>query len=191
MVELSRRDGPPGRDESDLVCAAREGSPEAREELFRRYVAYGYGLVYRLFPSTVDVDDVVQTAFVNALTHLSTLQDPSRFKPWLRTVLIRCATRQEKLARRRGNRATFDSERVERAVATDGSPEDRARLNELYCLLERLEPSERNALILRRIDRESWEEIAESLDISVATAKRRVDKALKRLSKLTGGRDVV
>lgn len=52
MVELSRSDGPPGRGEIDLVCAAQEGSHAAREELFRRYVAYGYGLVYRLF--TID-----------------------------------------------------------------------------------------------------------------------------------------
>ncbi|MEM6732539.1 MAG: sigma-70 family RNA polymerase sigma factor, partial [Myxococcota bacterium] len=138
-----------------------------------------------------DADDVVQTAFVNALTHLSALEDPARFKPWFRTVLIRCAGKNEKAARRRGARATFDSERVERAVATDGSPEERARLTELYRWLARLDPIERNALIRRRIDRESWEDVAESLDISVATAKRRVATAMKRLSKFSGGRDVI
>jgi RNA polymerase sigma factor (sigma-70 family) len=84
--------------------------------------------------------------------------------------------------RRRRRRIRFaDHEVAEVALenwpAQTASPEVFVDLRTLHGVLEGLEGESRNALLLRRVEGLTLDEIAERMDLSVATVKRRLDVA--------------
>ena len=62
-----------------------------------------------------------------------------------------------------------------------------AALGRAYALLERLPAMERAAFGMRFIEGMKLEEVAEALDVSLATAKRRLQSARERFAKLAAG----
>jgi len=81
-----------------LAHRAALGDPRAWPVLVHRLggLLHGVARRYRLAPA--DVDDVVQTTWLRALTHLSRLQDPGAIVAWLTVTVRREAMR---VARRR------------------------------------------------------------------------------------------
>ncbi|MFF8382663.1 sigma-70 family RNA polymerase sigma factor [Streptomyces kanasensis] len=67
----------------ELVSAARAGDGRARERLVADYLPLVYNVVGRALDGHPDVDDVVQDTMYRALTGLSGLREPSRFRSWL------------------------------------------------------------------------------------------------------------
>lgn len=75
--------GVDGVDSTALVIAAREGDRAAGERLAAQYLPLVYNVVGRALNGHPDVDDVVQETMLRALSGLSSLRDPSRFRSWL------------------------------------------------------------------------------------------------------------
>ncbi|WP_274035738.1 sigma-70 family RNA polymerase sigma factor [Streptomyces sp. MMBL 11-1] len=72
-----------GVDSTALVIAARKGDRAAGERLAAQYLPLVYNVVGRALNGHPDVDDVVQETMLRALSGLSSLRDPSRFRSWL------------------------------------------------------------------------------------------------------------
>ncbi|MEU1169820.1 sigma-70 family RNA polymerase sigma factor [Streptomyces microflavus] len=66
-----------------LVVAARGGDQAAGERLAALYLPLVYNVVGRALNGHPDVDDVVQETMLRALSGLSSLRDPTRFRSWL------------------------------------------------------------------------------------------------------------
>jgi len=64
---------------------------------------------------------------------------------------------------------------------------DRVNLDRALAALAQLEPFDRAAILMRAQEELSYEEIAQSMNISVSAAKVREHRARKRLKQLTGG----
>jgi RNA polymerase sigma factor (sigma-70 family) len=71
------------------VIAAREGSPEAMDELVGAYLPLVYNIVGRAIGGHPDVDDVVQDTMLRALHGLPGLRDPASFRSWLVIIAMR------------------------------------------------------------------------------------------------------
>ena len=71
-----------------LVVAARDGSPEALDELVGRCLPLVYNIVGRALSGRVDVDDVVQDTMLQVLRGLAGLRDPYAFRSWLVAVTM-------------------------------------------------------------------------------------------------------
>ncbi len=89
---------------------------------------------------------------------------------------------RDRRAHRVGRRIRFaDHEVAEVALenwpAQTASPEVLVDLRTLHTALEGLEGESRDALLLRRVEGLTLDEIAERMDLSVATVKRRLDAA--------------
>lgn len=172
--------------DADLVRAAREGQRWAQEALFRRHGRMAAGLAHRVLASgQADVDDLVQDAFVAAFTRLDSLQAPEAFSTWLGSIVVRLASKR---LRRRGLMARLGLYRGEEfdfdPVSGNSAPTDIAvELREMYALLDRLKPDERVALVLRRVDGLGVAEIAEQMELSMSTVKRRLRVAEERLDR--------
>ena len=67
------------------------------------------------------------------------------------------------------------------------SVENRYALQRLYGLLNKLGTRERLVLVLRHVEGMTLEEIAEAMEISLATVKRALRRASTRLSDLVDG----
>src|SRR5580693_1223889 len=80
-----------GPSDAALVVAARAGERWATEALFHRYVRTMNRLAFRLMGRDVDVDDLVQESFAQALTGLARLEEPGAFGSWLSAIVARTA----------------------------------------------------------------------------------------------------
>jgi RNA polymerase sigma-70 factor (ECF subfamily) len=183
----------PGPSDAALVASARLGEKWAQEALFRRHARLLNGLAYRLLGRDDEVDDLVQEAFLAALRGLDRLENPQAFSAWLCSIMVRTAhktlRRRSMLVRlglRRG--APIDPDEV---VSRTAPPEVRAELSAVYGALDRMQPEVRLALVLHRVEGLSVPEVAERMELSISTVKRRLAAAERRLSRFmpdtTGG----
>ncbi|MEM6994695.1 MAG: RNA polymerase sigma factor [Myxococcota bacterium] len=173
----SRSDtGPDASELTDLVERARRGVRAAQSTLFRRYAAMMNDTAFRLLPWGEEADDVVQDSFVLAITRLHQLHDPTAFRSWLKTIVVRTAhkrLRRRRLAQRLGivsKRAVDLDEVLSGHVAPDVGVELRA----IYRRIEDLPAEPRVALILRKVEGLSIPEIAAAMGKSEGTVKRRL-----------------
>jgi RNA polymerase sigma-70 factor (ECF subfamily) len=173
-----------GPTDAALVVAARADEPWAKEALFRRYVAMVNGLGYRLLGRDSDLEDLVQDSFMEAWRSLPKLEQPQAFGSWLGSIVIRTAhkmIRRRRLASRLGLRRSEPID-VDALIATTAPPDVRSELKAIYRIVESLPATTRTALILRRVEGLPLDDIAKSLGTSLATVKRRIADAEKRLT---------
>jgi RNA polymerase sigma-70 factor (ECF subfamily) len=170
--------------DGELVLAARKGDERASQSLYSRHLGWLERLVSRLLAGSPDVDDVVQDSFVLALTRLKSLKDPSSFGGWLQAIAVsqvRRRLRRKRLLKRLGFK---DEEAVDydALLAPHTPPEVVIELQQVYALLQKLPADEALALVLRRVEGLRLEEIAEQMQLSLATVKRRLTAAELHLS---------
>lgn len=172
--------------DAQLVAAAQSGASWAHEALFRRYARMASGLAYRLVAGTdIQVDDVVQDAFIAAFERLETLRAPEALPSWLGAIVLR---QSSKRLRRHRLRVRFgiarrDEFNPELALSSEAPPDVAASLRQAYSLLHRLKPDERLAFLLRRVEGLTVAEMAQQMDTSLSTVKRRLHLAEKRLER--------
>jgi RNA polymerase sigma-70 factor, ECF subfamily len=171
---------PAGPSDAALVVAARAGEDWAREALFRRYSRMVFGLCYRLVGRDEEIDDLVQDCFLQALSHLGRLSEPQAFGAWLTAVVVRTthkALRRRTLATRLGLRSRRDPIDVECLVAKGAPADVVTELHAVYRLVDKLPTRVRVALVLRRVEGMSQDEVAQAMGVSVSTAKRLIVEA--------------
>jgi RNA polymerase sigma-70 factor (ECF subfamily) len=177
-----------GPSDAALVVEARAGAAWACEALFRRHAPAINGLVYRLIGRDVDLDDLVQETFVQAFTSLHRLHTPASFASWLAAIAVRTTykmLRRRRLLTRLGLRRSEPID-PDALVSRDAPLEVAADLRRVYGVVDTLAPKLRVALLLRRVEGASLEEIAELTGASLATVKRRIAEAERILASALG-----
>ncbi|MFT3713456.1 MAG: RNA polymerase sigma factor [Archangium sp.] len=165
--------------ELELVRAATRGDQQACEQLFHLCAPDLQRWVSRVVLGSDDAQDIVQDTFVSAFTQLKALKQPGAFRGWLRTIAltqVRRRFRKQRLLRRLGF-ADAEPAEVESMISENAPPEAVAELKQVASLLKQLPTDEALALVLRRVEGYRLEEIAEQLDLSLATVKRRLSAA--------------
>lgn len=173
-----------GPSDAALVVAARAGEAWAREALFRRYARMVFALVYRMLGRDHEIDDVAQDCFAQALASLDRLSEPQAFAGWLTAIVVRTT---HKMLRRRAVAARLGLGRrrepidVDSLVSASAPADVQVELRAVYRILDELPARVRIALVLRRVEGASQEEVSEYLGVSVSTAKRLIIDAELRL----------
>lgn len=177
--------------EKGLIAAAQEGSREALEQLLGRQRTALYRAARRFRLSREDTEDVVQDAFLRALTHLGTFRRESNFSTWMVAILNNSALslkRKEKRARlysldgagefEGGSGWDFPDERV--------SPEQEAIRQELLLILHAiiLKQSKTHQVIFEEclIEGRSIRELAPSLGLTLPSAKSSFFRAKRKVA---------
>jgi len=179
---------PGSEDDAALAARLRAGDRVALALVYERYAPSIFHMLVRLLSRTAEAEDVLQETFVAAFEHALTLRDPGALRAWLFTI----ARRQAFESIRRRHRWRFfrtkddegDIDATLASMAAPGaSPEARAELALLDVQLHALPPEQRVAWILRYVEGETLEAIAETSDVSLATVKRWIaaaDHAVRR-----------
>jgi RNA polymerase sigma-70 factor, ECF subfamily len=172
-----------GPTDADLVAAACAREPWAQEMLFRKYARMVNGLAFRLMGRDGDVDDLVQDSFIQAFEGLSRLENPHAFSSWLCSIVVRTANKRLRRRRLLTKLGLARSEPVdlEMIVSKSSPPDVAAELSRIYQVLDRLPAEERVALVLRRVEGMSIDEVASRMGLSPATVKRRLARAIAEL----------
>lgn len=182
---------PPVDDEA-LVERALSGDGWAKEALYRRHAPRLASALSHFLGTASEADDVLQDAFVEALTRLASLRDPAAFGSWLVAIAFNRARRR--LRRRRwlgwmSPPAPADLVTLESTATGDVGPETLADLRRIDALLRRQPEEQRIAWLLHRVEERTIAETAEALERSTATIKRyvsAVDSALEGFVRLGG-----
>lgn len=173
--------------DQQLVSNVLAGERRAFEALYRRHAPFAINLAVRLQGSGRDVEDLVHDAFLKVHDRLSELRDPGVFRGWLGSIvvrLVRTRMRREKLARFLGVSDQRDSgTQLEALAAESASPELRAELAQVYALLGTLSADLRIAWTLRYVEGQRLEAVAQLCNCSLATAKRRLQRAQEYLDR--------
>jgi RNA polymerase sigma-70 factor (ECF subfamily) len=168
----------------DLVRACRAGDERGWALLVERFSRYVYAIAiqaYRL--SEHDAEDVFQEVFTRTYEHLDRLRSDEAIRPWIGQLTRRLAIDRLRAARREqpGDealelieaRADSELERIELALGV------RAALLTL--------PEHCQEILDRFFSREqSYQEIAEALEIPMGTIASRISRCLAKLREQLG-----
>jgi RNA polymerase sigma-70 factor (ECF subfamily) len=170
--------------DAQLVTLAAEGDRSAFETLYRRHASFALGLAVRVQGSASDVEDIVHDAFLRARTHLGELREASAFRSWLGSIIVSMVRTRLRRRRLLGALGLLTPEPVDLdAIASpEADTEARVLLAQVYALLQTLPADDRIAWTLRYVERHALELVAELSSCSLATAKRRIQRAQRFLS---------
>lgn len=160
--------------------------PLSIEQLFSEHAGFVATLVLRVLGRDHEVDDLVQEVFLDAMTGLSSLQDPLAARGWLKTIAVRKACRHLRKRRLRCLLGMDANCCYEHLADADIGPEQRALLSRVYQQLDALSVADRVAWTLRYVDGQPLEQVASLCGCSLATAKRRILAAQTELKRRLG-----
>jgi RNA polymerase sigma-70 factor (ECF subfamily) len=174
----------------ELARALIEGSSQAAEMAWERYSPLVHRIVSRAIGPDAEVEDVTQEIFYRLFARIGTLRKPEALRSFVISFAIRIV--KWELRRRRARRWLTLSETGdvpdEQLLVMDA--ESRYALRRLYALLDRLSTRERLVLVLRHVEGMTLEEIAEAMELSLATVKRALRRASLRVSQLIDSDDL-
>ncbi|MEP7121390.1 MAG: sigma-70 family RNA polymerase sigma factor [Byssovorax sp.] len=167
-------------DDAALVHAFRRGDPEARAALYERHADHVHRVLYRLVGFHGDLADLHHDVFVRALSSLPSLDDPGALKGWLTMIAVHAARTWITRKKRRSWLWFLPPEEIPEAPASAASGEVLHALIATYAVLDALPVDERIAFALRFIDGMELTDVAAACETSLATIKRRLDRASAR-----------
>ncbi len=162
-----------------LVQRAQRGDRVAFEALCERYLPIVYNRLRALLPPEA-VEDVTQEVFVAVLRSIRRYRGHSLFRVWLAGVI------RHKVAdyyRRHGQRRSDVSFDKTSGRGEGDNWEERALVR---MALSRLPAHYQEILLLRFVEGQSFQEIAEILDISLEAAKSRYRRAVQAVARELG-----
>ncbi|MEO0115889.1 MAG: sigma-70 family RNA polymerase sigma factor [candidate division WOR-3 bacterium] len=170
-----------GLSDLDLVRKTKSGDTEAFDELMRRYGARIFRVIYGMVHNYSDCEDLTQETFVQAYEGIKRFKEQYKFYTWLYRIAInRCINywKRQKLIQ-----FTPIANR-EFSSAPNPSPaaQDLRRIVEQK--LNQLPLEQKLVFILRTFEEMSYQEIAETLGISLGTVMSRLSRAREKLREL-------
>src|SRR3954470_10595815 len=191
---MSRTDRPPsGGTEDDaedvrLMALTASGDTAAFEELVQRHQGLVVGTIARMLGSNSDVEDLAQQVFLRVWRSAGRYVARARFTTWLLKITRNLVFNELRRTKRRAHvPMQSDPEADEMPLADEAtSPPDATALEkELQTAIDQaiaqLPETQRMAVILRRYEELSYEEIAETLDQSVSAVKSLLFRARTEL----------
>jgi len=179
------RPSPEPADDQRLIADCLRGRTSAFGELVRRYQDRLFNTVYRLLDNAEDAQDVVQDAFVHAYQSLKSFKGDSLFFTWLYRIAVNAA-----ISWRRKQRATVrlhfnpdsDSGGLEPADLTEMSQpgfalEQAEEGRRIQAALNRVSAEHRAVLILKDMEGQKYETMADILEVPIGTIRSRLHRA--------------
>lgn len=177
-------------EDGDLVRATLDGDAAAFEVLVGRYQRRLFGLVRHYTRSAAEVEDIVQDTFLKAYSRLSTFQQSSSFYTWLYRIAVNTILDVMKRHGRSPVTAVEDPELLQgsgtgaedaTAARLQVRPDARLERQEIADItrgvMEELPEIFRTVLVMRELEQMAYQDIADTLEISIGTVESRLFRA--------------
>jgi len=178
-------------DDHRLIRECLRGRPAAFGELVRRYQDRLYNAVFRLVGNGDDAQDIVQETFLSAYQSLPSFKGQALFFTWLYRIAFNNAVslkRKQRVALSisavgedgGGSEPADRSEFSQPGLALERSEQERR----LHAALQRLSPEHRAVLILKDMEGQKYEVMAEVLQVPIGTIRSRLHRARLELREI-------
>jgi len=173
-----------GLSDEELVCLCQErlpGDPRPFRTLVARYRDQVMSTAYRFLGNLYDAEDVTQEVFLKVYRGLPDFRAASSFSTWLYHITVN--TCKNELRRRSRQPTLLDPDLENLGIPLPAAPSAeqtiiaREQRDAIQDTLNRLGETDREALILRDVQRLSYRKIAEVMSIGLSAAKMRVQRA--------------
>jgi len=175
------------RAEARLIRRVQRGDTQAMRELVDLHKDRLFAFLWRIVRNHHDTEELCQDTFLKAFTSLDTFLPEYRFSTWLFTIGYRLclnALRRKKALSGEVDFSSFASAEPSGEAAVAHTEEAR-RLQELvWRSVDRLSPPQQAAVVLFYRHGQSCQEIAQVLQLPVATVKSHLHRARARLKEL-------
>jgi RNA polymerase sigma-70 factor (ECF subfamily) len=187
--------------EDQFLERLRRGEAAAFELLVAEHSADVYALLYRLTSDAEEARDLTQETFLRAFQSINRFRGEASLKTWIYRIAVNQARNRWRWWRRRKRDVTVSLDatddrhkqplgatlRNDNAVDPEQETLAHERERQLREALLGLRQSYREAVILRDVEGFSYEEIANTLEISIGTVKSRISRGrLELRCKLEG-----
>lgn len=175
--------------DAELVRRFRDGDESAFVEIIRRYRGKILSIALALLRNHADAEEIAQDTFIRAHRGLAGFRGDSSLATWLFRIAVNLSHNRYRYFCRRRSTVSLESSLNDRSGRTIGevvasnssSPAAEAVTDEFTAIvascMEKLEPNQREILLLRNILSRSYDEIAQSLGLNVGTVKSRIARA--------------
>jgi len=180
--------------DAELLSRLRARELSAFEELVSTFERPVYSLCLRLLGDAEEARDAAQETFLKVYRGVGGFRGDAGLKTWIYRIAINQAMNQQRWWRRRHRDETISLDisrgQTETTIGSllpsnSRSPEELAisgeRERAIMRALADLKQEFRIALVLREIEELSYEEIAETLSISIGTVKSRIARGREEL----------
>lgn len=187
--------------ETQFIERLKRGDAASFEILVAERSSEIYGLLFRMTENAEEARDLTQETFLRAFQSIANFRGDADLRTWIYRIAINQARNRWRWWRRRRRDATVSLDAPEGPYglplastlrATQGNdPENETLAHErekvLRAALKTLGRSYRETVILRDIEGFTYEEIAETLEISVGTVKSRLSRGREELRRKLEG----
>src|SRR5215470_7272687 len=158
------------------------------ENLYKRYAPDVRRFVLFLSGDPVMADEITSDTFVSAWLGRERIRQPS-----VKSYLFAIAHNLYRDTQRRQERhAEFDEHMADKRIGAQTHMEQTAEVRAVLAALQQLPEIDRTALLMRALDEMPYEEIAETLEMPIGTARLKVYRArLKLMQTRQAWREVI
>jgi len=183
-------------DDRRLIAECLQGRSAAFGELVCRYQDRLFNTVFRMVGNAEDAQDVVQEAFLSAYQSLRSFKGDSLFFTWIYRIAINTA-----ISLKRKHRSTISIDAGQGAggvlepldVSEFSQPDHALEMAEeermLQAALSRLSPEHRTVLVMKDIEGQKYEVMAEVLQVPIGTIRSRLHRARLELREILRGKE--
>jgi RNA polymerase sigma-70 factor (ECF subfamily) len=169
-------------DDSELLRQIAQGDQAAFRTLVDRHARYLHGIAFALVSNNADAEDIVQETFIAVLN--GNFRGESAVRTWLVQILVRRAGMLRRSKWRRRTQVPLDPSSSDASAGqTRSSAAGSDAKLDLTTMLEVLSPEHRAVIVLRELERMSYEEMATALDVPRGTVESRLHRAREELRK--------
>jgi len=177
--------------EQEVIRRVVAGDRDAYRVLMERHLPAVLRVTMRITASEVDAEEAAQEAFLRAYVKLADFKGQSSFGTWVYRIAMNCSLNiVERRSRDLGwNAVEMDGDAggANQVRSESVTPEQAVLDGESQVLRERamqqLTPMERTAFVLRHMEDQPMNTIAEALGVPVNSAKQAVFRAVSKLRK--------
>lgn len=172
-------------EESEWIALASDGNDEAFALLVEAFQRPVFNLCFRMLGDAAEAEDAAQETFLKAYRGLSRYDPERSFTNWLLSIASHhCIDRTR---RRRFKTLSLDEllpsqEKPDSAAGPEAALVGREQRDEIRDLLEQLGNTDRAAVILRYWYEMSYEEISNTLSLSISAVKSRLHRARREMA---------
>jgi RNA polymerase sigma-70 factor (ECF subfamily) len=172
--------------EAIWLVQAQQGDQQAFTNIVEAYQKPVYNLCYRMLNNAEDAEDAAQETFLRAYRSLKQYDHNRQFSTWLLSIAAHYCIDQ--IRKNRMNIISLedqpDQEIPDKLPGPESILSKREEQGRMRLLLEKLNSTDRAAVIMYYWYDCSYEEIAQSLSLSESAIKSRLHRARKEMARL-------
>ena len=178
-------------DDQQFITECLRGNASSFGELVRRYQDRLFHSIFRMVNNAEDAHDVVQEAFLSAYQSLDSFKGDSLFFTWLYRIAVNTAI---SLKRKQRVVISIDAVRNGEPLIEPSDPsevnrpghalEQAEQETRVHQALSRLSPEHRAVLVMKDMEGQKYEDMADVLGVPIGTIRSRLHRARLELREI-------